>query len=209
MLLCLPPRRRLAFLIGEVLGVTDDVGAEVLDTSPAARQMRDSAARPCVICRGGDMSRASIKELRVLPLLLLSFLAVGCTGGSVPAAPTGSRSTASSAPLLYDPTLSGSAYLFRGIDGTELWFSNNQNDYWVAFDTNTNFRRAVLNSWPSDACRSRAETYNLAGEISTTDGDIFLNALANLVTCNARIIVQFGNQVPPNPIRILSFQPIP
>jgi len=99
--------------------------------------------------------------------------------------------------------------LFRGIDGTELWFSNNQNDYWVAFDTNTNFRRAVLNSWPSDACRSKAENYNLAGEISTTDGGIFLDALANFVNCNARIIVQFGNQVPPNPVRILSFQPIP
>jgi RNA polymerase sigma factor (sigma-70 family) len=47
MLLCLRPRQRLAFLIGEVLGVTDAVGAEVLDTSPAnfrqvlARARRD------------------------------------------------------------------------------------------------------------------------------------------------------------------------
>lgn len=46
MLLCLPPRRRLAFLIGEVLGVTDDVGAEVLDTSPANfRQILSRARR--------------------------------------------------------------------------------------------------------------------------------------------------------------------
>lgn len=46
MLLCLEPRRRMAFLIGEVLGVTDDVGAEMLDTSPENfRQILSRARR--------------------------------------------------------------------------------------------------------------------------------------------------------------------
>jgi RNA polymerase sigma factor (sigma-70 family) len=46
MLLCLEPRQRIAFLIGEVLGVTDDVGAEVLDTTPVNfRQILSRARR--------------------------------------------------------------------------------------------------------------------------------------------------------------------
>jgi RNA polymerase sigma factor (sigma-70 family) len=45
-LLCLEPRQRMAFLVGEVLGVKDDVGAEVLDTSPANfRQILSRARR--------------------------------------------------------------------------------------------------------------------------------------------------------------------
>jgi RNA polymerase sigma factor (sigma-70 family) len=46
MLRCLEPRRRMAFLIGEILGVTDDVGGEVLETSPANfRQLLSRARR--------------------------------------------------------------------------------------------------------------------------------------------------------------------
>lgn len=46
MLLCLEPRQRLAFLIGEVLGVSDDVGAEVLETTPTNfRQILSRARR--------------------------------------------------------------------------------------------------------------------------------------------------------------------
>jgi hypothetical protein len=45
MLLCLEPRQRIAFLIGEVLGVTDDVGAEVLETSPGNFRQILSRAR--------------------------------------------------------------------------------------------------------------------------------------------------------------------
>lgn len=44
-LLCLEPRQRLAFLIGEVLGVKDDVGAEVLETSRANFRQILSRAR--------------------------------------------------------------------------------------------------------------------------------------------------------------------
>jgi RNA polymerase sigma factor (sigma-70 family) len=45
-LLCLEPRQRLAFLVGEVLGVKDDVGVEVLETSPANfRQILSRARR--------------------------------------------------------------------------------------------------------------------------------------------------------------------
>lgn len=45
-LLCLEPRQRMTFLVGEVLGVKDDVGAEVLDTSPANfRQILSRARR--------------------------------------------------------------------------------------------------------------------------------------------------------------------
>jgi len=45
-LLCLEPRQRMAFLIGEVLGVPDDVGAEVLETSPVNfRQILSRARR--------------------------------------------------------------------------------------------------------------------------------------------------------------------
>jgi RNA polymerase sigma factor (sigma-70 family) len=46
MLLCLEPRRRLAFLLGELLEVTADVGAEMLGTSPANfRQILSRARR--------------------------------------------------------------------------------------------------------------------------------------------------------------------
>jgi RNA polymerase sigma factor (sigma-70 family) len=45
-LLCLEPRQRMAFLLGEVLGVNDDVGGEILNTSPANfRQLLSRARR--------------------------------------------------------------------------------------------------------------------------------------------------------------------
>jgi RNA polymerase sigma factor (sigma-70 family) len=46
MLQCLEPRRRMAFLLGEVLEVSNDVGAEMLDTSPENfRQILSRARR--------------------------------------------------------------------------------------------------------------------------------------------------------------------
>jgi RNA polymerase sigma factor (sigma-70 family) len=46
MLLCLEPRQRLAFILGEILGVKDDVGSEILDTPPANfRQILSRARR--------------------------------------------------------------------------------------------------------------------------------------------------------------------
>ena len=45
-LLCLKPRQRLAFILGEVLGVDDEIGSAILDTSAANfRQMLSRARR--------------------------------------------------------------------------------------------------------------------------------------------------------------------
>ena len=45
-LLCLEPRQRLAFIVGEILGVKDDVGSEILETTPANfRQILSRARR--------------------------------------------------------------------------------------------------------------------------------------------------------------------
>jgi RNA polymerase sigma factor (sigma-70 family) len=46
MLLCLEPRQRLAFILGEILGVRDDVGSQMLETTPANfRQILSRARR--------------------------------------------------------------------------------------------------------------------------------------------------------------------
>jgi hypothetical protein len=46
MLMCLDRRQRLAFVLGECLGVTDRVGAEILETTPDAfRQLLARARR--------------------------------------------------------------------------------------------------------------------------------------------------------------------
>ncbi len=45
-LLCLEPRQRLAFVLGEILGVKDHVGSEILETTPANfRQILSRARR--------------------------------------------------------------------------------------------------------------------------------------------------------------------
>jgi RNA polymerase sigma factor (sigma-70 family) len=45
-LLCLEPRQRLVFILGEILGVSDDIGAATLDTTPGNfRQMLSRARR--------------------------------------------------------------------------------------------------------------------------------------------------------------------
>jgi hypothetical protein len=105
---------------------------------------------------------------------------------------------------LFDSALEGSAYQLTGVSGSVLSFSNAQNTYSIAFDSDTKFRRAVLESWqPQDPYYQAALAYNT---VSTSDGGI----LGALVGGNVRI-----NLVPPNPIvpsdpyHILSFQPIP
>jgi RNA polymerase sigma factor (sigma-70 family) len=46
MLMCLEPRQRLAFILGEILGVRDDVGSQILETTPANfRQILSRARR--------------------------------------------------------------------------------------------------------------------------------------------------------------------
>ena len=91
-------------------------------------------------------------------------------------------------------------------------------------DSGTTFRRANLNNYPVDPihpeCRELAEAYNNTDPINS---DSFLGVLSSYASqrCNARIVAQFANlqpsdpyspgdpYVPPNPVRILSFQPIP
>jgi RNA polymerase sigma factor (sigma-70 family) len=54
MLLCLDGRQRVVFILGEVFGVTDRVGAEVLETSPENfRQMLTRARRDLYAFMGG------------------------------------------------------------------------------------------------------------------------------------------------------------
>jgi len=46
MLLCLEPRQRLTFILGEILGVKDEVGSEILESTPANfRQILSRARR--------------------------------------------------------------------------------------------------------------------------------------------------------------------
>jgi RNA polymerase sigma factor (sigma-70 family) len=45
MLLCLKPRHRLVFILGEILGVNDEVGAEILDTTAVNFRQMLSRAR--------------------------------------------------------------------------------------------------------------------------------------------------------------------
>ena len=111
------------------------------------------------------------------------------------------------ATALYDSALDGSAYRFDTFDGTSLTFHNNQNSYTITYDTDTKFRRAVLQSWaPTDPYYPFAEAYNAANAF----GDGWTAVLGRLVGGNVRIVL-----LPPNPIRpgdpyhIASFQPIP
>jgi len=84
-LLCLEPRQRMAFLVGEVLGVTDDVGAEVLETSPvnfrqilsrARRTLYEFLQRQCGLvndrnaCRCANKTRGFIDRGFVAPARL-------------------------------------------------------------------------------------------------------------------------------------------
>ena len=142
----------------------------------------------------------------------------GCGQISSPTLPTSISSPSSaSAPTgvapklaataLYDSALDGSAYQFDTFDGTSLTFHNSQNSYTLAYDTDTRFRRAVLQSWqPSDPYYPFAQAYNAADAF----GDGWTAVLSRLVGGNVRIVL-----LPPNPIRpgdpyhILSFQPIP
>jgi hypothetical protein len=100
---------------------------------------------------------------------------------------------------LADPTLSGTAYQLTAVTSTTMSFANNQNTLTVPFDSSTTFRRAQLNLYaPSDPYLDEATAYNSA---TTVDASV----LSTFIGGNARIIVQRL----PDPIRILSFQPIP
>ena len=111
--------------------------------------------------------------------------------------------------LLYEPTLNGSAYRIDVVTETSLTLVNNQGTVSAPWDADTRFRSANLNLFPTDpvhVCYDEVVAYNNVGL-----GDSFVPLLSSLVQCgsNARVIIQFDNGLPPSPIRILSFQPIP
>lgn len=117
--------------------------------------------------------------------------------------------------LLYEPILSGSAYRIDAVTGTSLTLVNNQGTVTAPWDGDTRFRSANLNLFPNDPiiptdplhpCYDEVVAYNNAGL-----GDSFVPLLSTLAQCgsNARVVIQFDNGLPPSPIRILSFQPIP
>jgi hypothetical protein len=88
-----------------------------------------------------------------------------------------------------------------------LTFSNNQNTWAVAYDTNTRFRRAVLQSWsPGDPYYGAAELYNAGDPF----GDNWTNVLQSFEGGNVRIVLLPPSPISPgDPYHILSFQPIP
>ena len=111
--------------------------------------------------------------------------------------------------VLYEPTLSGSAYQIDAFTETSLTLVNNQGTVTAPWDAETRFRSANLNLFPTDPihpCYAAVVNYN-----NVDLGDSFGALLSSLAECgsNARVIVQFDNGLPPSPIRILSFQPIP
>lgn len=79
-LLCLAPRQRMAFLLGEVLGVQDDVGGEVLNTSPvnfrqllsrARRELYGFLQRRCGLANPANACRCENKALGFIALKIV------------------------------------------------------------------------------------------------------------------------------------------
>ena len=142
--------------------------------------------------------------------LSFALLMAACGGDALPTPPSASEQ------LLFDPSLSGTAFQLTGFDGVSTFsFQNNQGSFEVAFDNDTKFRRPQLQPQDpySPACQAALDTY-----VNPLNSDSFLLALQAFATnnCNARIILETGLSslppspiLPPNPIRIVSFQPIP
>jgi hypothetical protein len=143
-------------------------------------------------------------------MLSAAWWAVGCSQTAAPTVPTlapglAMASTSAMHPsALYDSALEGSGYRLDAVSGSVLSFSNAQNSYSIAFDADTRFRRAVLQSWiPNDPYYPAAVAYN---SVATSDGGI----LEALVGGNVRIVLLPPNPIyPGDPYRVLSFQPIP
>ena len=142
--------------------------------------------------------------------LSFALLMAACGGDALPTPPSASEQ------LLFDPSLSGTAFLLTGFDvGTFTFsFQNNQGTFEVAFDNDTMFRRPQFSPGApySPECQAAIDTY-----VDPLNSDSFLLALQAYATslCNARIVLTGGVSLPPspilppNPIRIVSFQPIP
>ena len=110
--------------------------------------------------------------------------------------------------LLYEPTLSGSAYRIDAVTETSITLVNNQGTVTAPWDANTRFRRAQLNLIPNDPVHPCYDAFVGYNNVGLGDGGFSLSSLA-LCGSSARVIIQYDNGLPPNPVRILSFQPIP
>lgn len=155
----------------------------------------------------------------VIIAVLLALAA--CASPSLPPSPSSTTNAAAaqsleSAPtlapqFLFEPSLSGSNYQLISFDGTTFSFANNQGSFAAPIDAETKFRRPQSLADPYSAeCQALLNVY-----MDPINSDSFFGTLKSYAAahCNARIIVQFDQLppspiLPPNPIRILSFQPI-
>ena len=131
---------------------------------------------------------------------------IGCESRPTLTEPEGMQAHSA---LLYEPTLSGNAYRIDAVTETSFSLVNNQGTVTAPWDLETRFRAVQLNLIPTDPlhpCYDAFVAYNNVGL-----GDGFSSLLSSLAECgsNARVIIQFDKGLPPNPVRILSFQPIP
>ena len=112
----------------------------------------------------------------------------------------------------------GMTFYLAAYDGTSLLGVNDEGRALNApFDASTNFKLAQLDKYsPSDpyrvACRAAAADYNDALSVVTGDGSVLMAAIDMLASldCKARVVSSPAEAyLPPNPIRIVSFQPVP
>ena len=159
---------------------------------------------------------------RIAIVLASCAIVAGCSG--MPTAPASSSAGATlGGPLaVTDPSVSGTAYTLIAVDQDSMTYvASGGQEFETPYDNGTTFRRAQLDRYDSnDPCRTLAEAYN---NIDPINSDSYFGVLSSYASqqCNARIVAQFTNlsptdpylpgdpYVPPNPIRILSFQPIP
>ena len=147
--------------------------------------------------------------IRVTALCVLSLAVVACAGS--PTAPSGSLGATvpiGTNPLLFDPSLSGSAYILTDVTSSSITVVNNQHPepITVPYDTSTTFRRAVLQSWqPSDPYYAAAQAYNQ----SDLTGEGWTSVLQALEGGNVRVVLPPNPIQPGDPYRVVSFQPIP
>jgi hypothetical protein len=112
----------------------------------------------------------------------------------------------------------GSTYVLSSFDGVSLLGLNDQGRTLTSqFVGTTTYKQARLDKYhPTDpyqvACRAAAAGYNDALVVQTSDGSVLDAAIGSLASggCKARVVfIPNDPYLPPNPIRIASFQPVP
>jgi hypothetical protein len=112
----------------------------------------------------------------------------------------------------------GVTFYLASYDGTSLLGVNDEGrTVNAALDSSTTYKLAQLDKYdPTDpyhlACRAAAGDYNDALDVVTGDGSVFAAAIDALASggCKAIVVASPGDiYLPPNPVRILSFQPVP